>query len=327
MPDHQKKTDKQVAIGVEITRSRATIVLVDHHGKIHHRFYAKTLRERPASATLEPFFRAIETVLMHAKSEHMLISGLGICIPGTIDLAARRPQTIPILPSLNGFPLCDLLEARYNIPAQLLVDVDAALVGEYHFGAGKGFRRLLFLNVNTVVGAALVIDGKLETSEHAYVGHVCHLPVSMSGPRCSCGKYGCINSLLSMEAMQKMVQRALRRGEQTNLIRRLSNREHLSPQLLAEEALRGDLVALQVYCEVGRWLGTATAKYIEIYEPDVLILGGGVLCANELLIANVRSSLMAQSSAKIGNMLDIVPSRLGSDAALIGAGVPFLNNH
>ena len=115
-----------------------------------------------------------------------------------------------------------------------------------------------------------------------------------------------------------MVQRALRRGEQTNLIRRLSNGEHFSPQLLAEEALRGDSVALQVYCEVGRWLGAATAKYINIYEPDVLILGGETLCANELLIANIRSSLMAQSSAKTGKMLEIVPSGLGSDAALIG---------
>ena len=296
-----------------------------HYGKIHHRFYAKTLIGRPAIATLEPYLRTLETALLYAKSQRIVVSGLGISIPGTLDLTARCPGIIPILPSLNGFPLCDLLEARYNLPVQLHVDVDAALLGEYYFGVGKGFRRLLLLNVNTVVGAALVIDGKLETSEHAYVGHVCHLPVSMSGPRCSCGKYGCINSLLSMEAMQKMVQRALRRGEQTNLIRRLRNREHLSPQLLAEEALRGDLVALQVYCEVGRWLGAATAKYINIYEPDVLILGGGVLCANELLIANVRSSLAAKSSAKIGKMLEIVPSRLGSDAALIGAGVPFLN--
>ena len=80
-----------------------------------------------------------------------------------------------------------------------------------------------------------------------------------------------------------------------------------------------------VYCEVGRWLGAATAKYINIYEPDMLILGGSVLCANELLITNVRSSLVAQSPAKTGKMLEIVPSRLGSDAALIGAGVPFLN--
>jgi glucokinase len=80
-----------------------------------------------------------------------------------------------------------------------------------------------------------------------------------------------------------------------------------------------------VYGEVGKWLGAATAKYINRYEPDVLILGGGMLCANELLIANVRSSLVAQSSAKTGKVIEIFPSHLGSDAALIGAGVPFFN--
>jgi glucokinase len=325
VPDHRKKTDKGVAVGVVIDGSRATVALVDRHGRIRHRYYAKTLWGRPAVATLEPYLRTIEAVLAHAKSEGLPVHGLGISVPGTLDNANRCTLMIPILPSLNDFPLCDLLEARYNLPAQLHVDVDAALLGEYHFGAGKGFRRLLFLNVNTVIGAALIIDGKLEPSEQEYVGHVCHLPVSISGPRCSCGKNGCINTLISMEAIQKMLQRALRRGKQTNLIQRLSNREHFSPQLLAEEALRGDSVALQVYCEVGRWLGAATAKYINMYEPNVLILGGGVLCANELLISNVRSSLMAQLPSKTCKMLEIVPSRLGSDSALVGAGVPFLN--
>jgi glucokinase len=319
VPDNQKKTEKKVAIGIEITRSRSTVALVDCHGKIHHRFYAKTLRGRPTIATLEPYLHALEAALLYAKSKRLFVSGLGVSIPGILDLTTRRPHMIPILPSLNDFPLCDLLETRYNLPAQLHVDVDAALLGEYHFGVGQGFRRLLFLNLNTVVGAAVVIDGKLETSEQEYIGHACHFAVSMSGPRCSCGKYGCINTLISMEAMQKMVQRALRWGEQTNLIRRLSNREHFSPQLLAEEALRGDAVALHVYCEVGRWVGAATAKYIDIYEPDILILGGGVLCANELLIANVRSSLLAHSLAKSGKVVEIVPSYLGSDAALIGA--------
>ena len=222
MPDHPKKTNQRVAIGMEITRSRATIVLVDHHGKIHHRFYAKTLRGRPALATLEPYLRTLETALLYAKSQRIVVSGLGISIPGTLDLTARCPGIIPILPSLNGFPLCDLLEARYNLPAHLHVDVDAALLGEYFLGVGKGFRRLLFLNVNTVVGAA-------------------------------------------------------------------------------------------------------TARYINIYEPDVLILGGDVLSANELLIANIQSSLILHSPSKTCTRLEVVPSRLGSDATLIGAGVPFLN--
>jgi glucokinase len=325
VPDQPEKTNKRVAIGMEISSSRATIVLVDYYGQIHHRFYAKTLRGRPAIATLEPYLRTLDTALLYAKSKRLRVSGLGLSIPGTLDLTTRCPGIIPILPSLNDFPLCDLLEARYNLPAHLYVDVDAALLGEYYFGIGKGFRRLLFLNVNTVVGAAVAIDGKLETPEQPYVGHACHVPISMSGPRCSCGKYGCINALISMEAVQKMVHRALRRGEQTNLIRRLINREHFSSQLLAEEALSGDPVALYVYCEVGRWIGVAAARYINIYEPDVLILGGEVLRANELLIANVQNSLMLQLPLKTCKRLEIVASRLGSDAALIGAGVPFLN--
>ena len=116
-----------------------------------------------------------------------------------------------------------------------------------------------------------------------------------------------------------------KRQKQTSLVSRLNDREHFSQQLLAEEALRGDAVALQVYGEVGKWLGAATAKYIDRYEPNVLILGGGMLCANELLIANVRSSLMIQSLSKTSKVLEIVPSHLGSDATLIGAGVPFWN--
>jgi glucokinase len=323
VPDLRKESDKRVAVGVEITGSRATVALVDDHGKILHRCYAKTLWGRPAAATLEPYLRTIENVLAYAKSEGLCVRGLGVCIPGTLDQTTHRPLLIPTLPSLNDFPLCDLLEAHYNLPTQLHVDVDAAVLGEYHFGAGKGFRRLLFLNVNAVVGAALVIDGKLDRSAQEYVGHVCHLLVSTNGPRCSCGKRGCINTLVSMEAMQKMVQRALRRGEQTSLLQRISNHEYFSQQLLAEEALQGDMVALHVYGELGRWLGAATAKYMSIFEPNVLILGGGVLSASELLLAKVRSALLSDSTAKKYDMLEIVPSRLGVDAALIGAVVPF----
>jgi glucokinase len=245
---------------------------------------------------------------------------VGVCVPGSVDTDARRPLTIPTLPSLNDFPLCDFLEARYALPTRLHVDVDAALLGEHHSGAGKGFRRLLFLTLNAVVGAALVVDGKLERSAQQYVGHISHMLVSASGPRCSCGKRGCINTLVSMEAMQKMVQRALRRGEETSLKQRLLNREYFSPQLLAEEARRGDSVALQVYEEVGRWLGAATAKYITIFEPNILILGGTAV-SSDLLLHHVRNALSLHSSSNVCTLVEVVSASLGSDAALVGAGV------
>jgi glucokinase len=317
--------DRQVAVGVEIGGSKTTVALVDSSGQVYHRCYAKTLRGRPATATLDPYLRAVDSALAYAHNEDWQVSGIGISIPGALDHTRRRPLLVPLLPSLSGFPLCDFLESRYSLPAHLHVDVDAALLGEHRFGAGRGFKRLLYLTVNAVVGAALVINGELEHPTQQYIGHICHLHVSSNGPLCSCGKQGCINTMVSMDAIQKKVQRALRRGEEGSLIQRLLNREYFSPQLLAEEALHGDTLALQVYGEIGRCLSAAIAKYVDLFSPNVLILGGilgAQYCASDLLLARVRGSLIVRSSSLVSSMVELVPAALGNDAALAGAVLP-----
>src|SRR6266705_3687440 len=316
--------DHSVAVGVEISGGQTTVALINSHGHISRRCLAKTLRGRPATATLEPYLRAIDTLLTSAQADGLQVCGIGVSVPGIVDRTTRRPQLIPILPTLNSFPLCELLETRYNFPAHLHTDVDAAILGEHRFGAGRGHHCLLFLTVNAVVGAALVIDGKLVHPAQQYTGHVCHVPVTASGPRCSCGKRGCINTLISTDAIQKMVQRALRRGEQTSLTQRLLNREYFTPQLLAEEAERGDSVAMQVYSEVGRWLGLAMTRYIDIFEPHKLILAGDALSTSDLLLDQVRCILMTRTPSNVCTMIDVVPARLGSDASLVGSVVPLL---
>jgi glucokinase len=182
------------------------------------------------------------------------------------------------------------------------------------------------LTLNAVVGASLFVDGQVEQSAEQYVGHVCHISVSstVNGPRCSCGKRGCINTFVSLDAMQKMVQRALRRGDESSLARRLLvNREYFSLQLLAEEAIGGDSVALQIYSEIGRWLGAAITHYVDLFEPHILVLGGAVLSASDLLLARVRSALVSRpSSSRVCSMVEVAPAVLGSDATLIGSVVP-----
>ncbi len=311
--------DRRVAVGVEIGGGQATVALIDRRGRVLQRTQARTLRGRPALATLDPYMRAIDTLLAAAREKSLHVCGLGVSIPGTLDASARRLQQVPLLPSLNGFPLGDLLSARYRLPTQLLVDVDAAVLSEHRFGAGKGYQRLLFLTVNAVVGAALVVDGQLEPLGSNYAGHVSHLLVAANGPRCSCGKHGCINTLVSIDAMQRMVQRALRRGVETSLTQRLLNHEYFSPQLLVEEAERGDRVALQISSEIGRWLGMAIVKYIHFCEPDVLVLGGGAFYTSNPLLFQIRNMLESQVEA---SPLEILPARLGSDAILVGAVIP-----
>jgi len=316
--------DKSVAVGVEMASSKATVALIDRHGRILHRSLVKTLRGRPAYATLEPYFNAIDTMISYAHAQRLPVCGIGVSIPGSLDATAQKPLSIPTMPTLNGVPLQNILQCRYSLPTRLSVDVDAAVMGEYHFGAGQGVPHLLFLTVNAVVGAALVRNGRAEQTELQHcIGHVCHLPISTNGPRCSCGKHGCINTLISLDAMQRTVLRALRRGEESSLTQRILNREYFCPQMLAEEAQRGDSVALRVYSELGRWLSSAITKYVTLFEPDALILGGSVVQNNELLLTQVRNTLVSAtpSSSNVATTIKLLPALLGSDAVLVGVAV------
>jgi glucokinase len=322
--EYGTKVERNMAIGIELTGGQTTIALVDRHGRIHERLGAKTLKGRSAAATLEPYIRAIDALYAHARAQRIAICGIGVSVPGTLDERGNRPQHIPTLPALNGFPLCELLVGRYHVPTRLLVDVDAALLGEHQFGVGRGFRRLLLLKINAVVGAALIIDGQIARSELPSIGHVCHVAVASTaaGGRCSCGKRGCINALVSLDAMQKRVQRALRRGDESSLMRRLLNHEYFSLRLLAEEAGRGDAIALHIYSEVGRWLSAAAAHYLATFEPNILILSGDVLAAGELLLPQIRTALQTPSSARVCSKVEVVRACLGNDAALVGCVVP-----
>ncbi|HET8840232.1 MAG TPA: ROK family protein [Ktedonobacteraceae bacterium] len=324
MPGQRITADNNVAISVEMGGSKAALALVDRAGRVRQRRYAKILWNRPVAATVEPCLRSIDEMLIDARREGFRVRGIAVSLPGSLDLTSRRPLLIPTLPSLNGYPLCDFLEARYDLPAILHVDVDAAVLGEYYFGAGRGFRRLLLLSANAVVGASLVIDGQIEPAAPGHVGHICHLSVSGSGPRCGCGKRGCINTLVTLDAVQKMLQRALRRGEQSSLLFRLTHRrESFSFQMMAEEAEAGDLVASQIYTEICRWLGAATARYIDLFEPNMLILGG-IFSSSELLLARVRRSLVTASSARVCSMVEVEAATLGQDAILLGAAATLM---
>jgi len=316
-------SDSSVGVGVVIEGRQTTVALVDRHGRVVRCCFAKTLHGRPPLATLDPYLREIDALLSYARDNDLCVCGIGVSIPGSLDDTRHRPLIVPVLPALNGFPLYDLLRARYALPVELHVDVDAALVGEQCLGAGQGVARLLYLRTNAVVGASLIVDGEVQCEP--YLGHISHISVAttMNGSRCSCGKRGCINTLVSADALQKMVQRAQRRGEESNLMRRLLNQEQFSSALLAEEAALGDGLALRVYDEMGRWLSVAITKYMELFEPDMFILGGSIISTNDLLLSRVSHPLERTSNSRVCSMVKIVPALLGADATLAGTALSF----
>jgi glucokinase len=317
VPDQPGRRDKNVAVALEISSGTSTIALVDKRGEIRYRCDARTLWGRPAAATLDPYLKAIEHALAYAKAEGWRVRGLGVALPGSLDESMRRPLSIAMLPSLNAFPLCDALEARYGLPARLCVDIDAAALAEYYFGEGKGSKRLLYLTLNAVMGGSLIEEGVPVRTTRSYIGHVAHLPVSNGGPRCSCGKRGCINTFVSLEALQRGIVRALRRGDETSITQRLQQGAQLSLRMLREEAGSGDAVAGQLYREAQRWLTIASLCALRFYEPDMLLLSGSLLAAGDSLVAGIRDAIRNAREP-----VHIAMSRIERDAALIGASVP-----
>jgi glucokinase len=319
-------SDSSVAVGLVVEGRQTTVALVDRCGRVVRRCFAKTLQGRPPLATLDPYLRAIDALLCYARDNALQVRGIGVSVPGSLDDTRRHPLIVPVLPSLNGFPLYDLFRARYDLPIELHVDVDAALVGEQRLGAGRGVARTLYLRTNAVVGASLIVDGEVQRIRESYLGHICHIAVAttMNGSRCSCGKRGCINTLVSADALQKMVQRAQRRGEESNLMQRLLKQERFSSELLAEEAVLGDGLALRVYDEMGRWLSAAITKYIDLFEPDLFILGGGIISTSDLLLSRVYGTLERAATSRVCSMVKVVPALLGADATLPGTVLTFL---
>src|ERR1700730_13451103 len=169
--------------------------------------------------------------------------------------------------------------------------------------------------------------GELEQHSQAGLGHVAHLPIATSGPRCSCGRRGCINSLISLEAIQKLALRSFQRAEENGSLSSLIRRGALNAQILAEVAIQGDPVALRIYEEIGRWLGAAVARYIGLYSPEALILGGSILSANEVLFASMQSTLTIHVATITDRPVKIALAHLGSDAALIGASIALFQQH
>ncbi|HEY3253967.1 MAG TPA: ROK family protein, partial [Polyangiaceae bacterium] len=189
----------------------------------------------------------------------------------------------------------------------------ASAIAESRAGVAKGVRSFVWAYVDSGVGAGIVIDGHVFSGTQGFSGEIGHCAVVAGGPLCSCGMRGCLETLVSGPAIVRAAEAALASGEQTSL-RSLS---HLDQVAVANAARAGDAVALKIFAAVGEHLGVGVSYLVNILDPQMIVLGGGVMEAGDLLLEGTRSSI-ARHSLK-GSRIPVAISALGDDAGLIGA--------
>jgi glucokinase len=311
--------EKKYIVGIDLGGTKIAGALSDKNGNI---LYMKTIETLAAEGSDNVMARII-WLINHVLSEHNIskndVIGIGIASPGPLNSEEGIIIETPNLPFKN-FPLKSAVENATGIKTFIDNDANAAALGEFLFGAGKGVENLIYITVSTGIGGGIIINKKLYRGKTGNAGELGHMTVEPHGPRCNCGNYGCLEVMASGTAIARVAGERLQRfekyyGEKSLLL----SYENISSKEVFECASRGDKLALEVVDYTSNYLGIGIASFINIFDPEMIVIGGGVSKVGDMLFDRIRKIALERSFDVMSSTVKIVPASLGSDAGLVGA--------
>jgi glucokinase len=297
------------AIGIDIGGSSAKIALVNRRARIIAR--AST----PCDPRL-PWKRILRNIATAAGGlgEKSGMCGVGIGCAGCIDVVRGVVRFSPNLPLWKAVPLKAFMEEALGLPCILDNDVNMMAVAESRYGAARGARNVCCLTVGTGVGGGLLCEGELYRGQSMSAGELGHIQVEPEGLSCSCGNRGCLERYIGREGLVRLARIAMR-GKRSVL----THRRELTPIAIADAARRGDAVAKAVWEKAGYYLGLSMVGVVNLLNPDVIVVGGGIGNAGNLLLNPARRIVRERALQVPARHVRIVRSVLGEDAGVIGA--------
>jgi len=261
----------------------------------------------------------VKLVLKKAGISAGDLMGIGLGMHGLVDPSAGKAIFAPNF-GLRDISLREPLECEFQVPVHVENDVVAFALGESWFGEGTDTGNFIAVNIGEGVGAGIVLNGQLYKGATYSAGEIGHTTVEMNGPRCTCGNYGCLQSLVSGPALVCQAAQRLEAGERS-LIRELcgDDPEAITGEMIAQAARQGDPLALDLFRRVGRYLGIGLANLINTLNPRKIILGGGVTNAADLFLEETRRTIHERAMDTPANAVSIVITNQGEYASAIGA--------
>lgn len=244
------------------------------------------------------------------------IAAITVAAPGPLDPFAGIVLEAPNIPSWVNLPLRKLLEDQFHVPVAIGNDANLAALGEWRFGAGVGYHNLIYITVSTGIGGGVIIDDRMLLGERGLAAELGHVTVIPDGPLCGCGQRGHLEAIASGPATARWVEDELNQGIPSSLP---TNRP-ITAKDVSEAAGQGDELAKAALQRSGNYLGIAIADYLHIFNPSIVIIGGGVSQSGEIILTPMRSAMEEHVMSKTYlENLTLTTSALGDDVGLIGA--------
>lgn len=307
------------AVGVDLRANRLVAVVTDLDARPLAKIVHTYQGEIDGTEGARLIHQVAQEVIRSSGMPFEALVGLGISVPGMID-AMNGIVVKAVNLGWEQVPLLALLKEQLNLPLQIL-DVSAALaIGETHFGAGKGARNLICINVGSGIGSGIVIGEQLYWGADGVAGEIGHMTVDEDGPQCRCGNYGCLERLAAGPAIVERAIKGLKQGAVSSIRTLVSDRlEDVTVEVIVKAARSGDEFARSILNETGRYLGMGIANVVNFLNPEIVIVGGGVAeTAGETLLEPLRQAVKLRAFEVHARRVQIVPAQLGLDASAIG---------
>lgn len=289
---------------------------VDRSGRIHFRHKQSTPQAEAGEEIVEALVAAVSECEKQCAGAREQISAISVVVPGTVNVEEGTVLKAPNVPCLDGFRLTEALTRELNLPAILENDANAAAVGEMWRGAGRDHHSIVCATLGTGLGGGIILDGKLwrgADGSAAEIGHMCVDP--FGGVACGCGSRGCLEVYASATAIVRMTREA--RPRHPNSVLRTG--ESMTSEDVYRAGLNGDELALEVFRRMGVYLGIGLANLINILNPEMIVIGGGVVNAWELFEKPMHQQVAERAFPLPAANVKIVPAECGDDAGLLGA--------
>jgi glucokinase len=302
------------AIGVDLGGTKMLVGVVDSERRVLYRSTAPS-----HGLGKDELLETLERELRKAVEARPDAGAVGLGVPCTID-RERGMAIIAVNLEFADVPIRDLMSERLGMPVLVDNDANLALLAEHRFGAARGARNAAMLTIGTGIGGGLLLDGQLYHGSTGGAGELGHIVIEQDGPRCqgNCPNRGCVEALASGTAIASEGLAAAERTPDSALGRALTRGEAIDGMVVTEAALAGDATAAEVLALAGRRIGVALASIANALDPDVIVIGGGVIRAGELLVAPAREELVARALPPM-NATRVVAAELGPEAGMIGA--------
>lgn len=315
---------KNFVIGVDIGGTKIATGILGREGKLVQKVVLPTLSRKGIDVSLGQVYNSIEQLLDLTKIKRKDIEGIGVCAPGPLDPLKGIVHNPPNLHGWKEVPLASLIKKKFRMKTRIENDANAAGMAEVIWGAAKGYKHVFYVTVSTGIGTAVIINGRVYHGKSGMAGEGGHVTINYDGKhaKCNCGNIGCIEALASGPYTVRRLRRRLKKdpGTKTNILDMVDgDLEKITMVTLGEAAREGDRVAALAIEEEGRLLGIWLGSMINLLDPEIIVIGGGVSLLGNILFKEIKKSTLQHTINIFADTTPVVQAKLKRNVGIFGA--------